>query len=164
MRMNVEGDREVQPAQQCQGVRRELEPKILARIEAHEQLRDPSLRAELLEEGLGAPQPTEGPQDHPFHRRPVGGKLRLVHEPSHPVAVGMGAAELPARRIAARLARSPGVLRLDAERGGDRTRIYRRMSDTKRNRELILAHRRLACRSRPWRSGAALIGTGSVTA
>lgn len=52
MRMNVDGDRQVHPAEQCQGVRQELQPKVIARIEAYQELCDAALRVQLLEKGL----------------------------------------------------------------------------------------------------------------
>lgn len=140
MRMNVEGNRKVQPGEQRQRVRREIDPEVIACIEAHVKLCNAALRMELLEETSCASQVSEGLENHPFHRNAFGGKLRLIHQPSHPVAVVMCTAELRAGGVAPCLACSPGVLRLDAERGGDHSRIDSRVANAQRDRKLILAH------------------------
>ena len=85
--MNVDRERQVHPAEQCQGVRRELQPELVACKEAYQELCDSALCVQLLEEGLCESQVGEGLQDHAFQRNPIGGKLRLVHQPSHPIAV-----------------------------------------------------------------------------
>ena len=41
--MDVQGNRQMQPTQKRHGIRWQLEPEVIARIEAHEQLRHASL-------------------------------------------------------------------------------------------------------------------------
>jgi hypothetical protein len=73
----------------------------------------------------------------------------------------MRAAELYALRIATRLSRLPSVLRLDAERGGNRGRFDPWMADTQRNRKFVLAHGSVRWSSWPDIDAALATSTGT---
>ena len=83
--------------------------------------------------------------DHAFQRNPIGRKPRLLQQPSHAIPIVLCAAELRARRIAARLCCHPGMLRLNAKRRGILSWVDRWMADTQRNRELRRAYGRVHC-------------------
>jgi hypothetical protein len=50
--MDVQGNRQMQPTQERHGIRWQLQPKVIERMEVHEQLRRASLSIQLLQEGL----------------------------------------------------------------------------------------------------------------
>src|ERR1700733_427641 len=72
LRMNVERHRQSETAEQRQRSRRQLQPEVLAREQAHVQLRNATFGVQSLEETLRAAQMRQGLQQYTLHRHARG--------------------------------------------------------------------------------------------
>jgi len=138
--MDLERHSQPESAERGQRFSRQVQSGILASKQTDVKLCYASIRAELLKECVRSAQLSESLQQDAFHRRPIRGQFRLRHQSRHPITLPVVALKRLTGGAAARIAGFPSVLRLDAERLGNRARLDPGMADAKRNRELVFAH------------------------
>src|SRR6185312_3015242 len=117
--LDLERNGEPQAPEKGERLGQQLQTELLARIEADVQLGGPAFFLQSLEQIEGSAQRPERAQDLALDADTISRQLGFRHQPAHPIAFTMRSDEFGACRVSSQVARSPRVLRLDAQRQGD---------------------------------------------